>query len=96
MSKTKYTVRVTAQFRRDYKLALKRGLDISLLDGAITLLAMGEALPDSFRDHSLSGEWLGHRECHIRPDWLLIYKREENVLILTLTRTGSHSDLLER
>ena len=54
---------------------------------------MGEPLPDKNRDHDLSGDWVGHRECHILPDWLLIYRIEDNVLVLTLARTGSHSDL---
>ena len=62
----------------------------------VTLLAKGEALPEKNRDHNLSGNWIGHRECHVLPDWLLIYRIEENVLVLTLTRTGTHSDLLDK
>ncbi len=93
---TKYTVKYTTQFRKDYKLAIKRGLKIALLEQAITLLAMGQALPAQNRDHALTGDWVGHRECHIQPDWLLIYRIEEDVLVLTLTRTGSHSDLFGR
>jgi len=93
---TKYDLAVTAQFRKDYKLAKKRGLKMEALAETVTLLAKGEALPEKYRDHSLSGNWIGHRECHILPDWLLIYRIEENVLILTLTRTGTHSDLLDR
>lgn len=96
MSEVPYTVKATAQFRKDYKLAMKRGLNIALLDEAITILASGAPLPEKYRDHALTGNWLGHRECHILPDWLLIYQRKEDVLILTLTRTGSHSDLLEK
>ena len=96
MNKTKYVVKATSQFKKDYKLAMKRGLNISLLDDAITLLSKGEPLSEKYRDHALTGNWLGHRECHILPDWLLIYRIEENVLLLTLSRTGSHSDLLER
>ncbi len=94
--RTKYDLAVTAQFRKDYKLAKKRGLKMETLAEAVTLLAKGEALPEKYRDHNLSGNWIGHRECHILPDWLLIYRIEENVLILTLTRTGTHSDLLDR
>ena len=60
---------------------------------AVALLSMGEPLPDKNRDHDLSGDWVGHRECHILPDWLLIYRIEDDVLVLTLARTGSHSDL---
>ena len=68
---------------------------MELLEEVITLLAMGEPLPLRNKDHSLSGEWVGHRECHILPDWLLVYRIEDDVLVLTLTRTGSHSDLFD-
>ena len=57
------------------------------------MLAMGETLPDKHKDHALTGNWVGHRECHILPDWLLIYRIEDEVLVLTLARTGTHSDL---
>lgn len=93
---TKYDLAVTAQFRKDYKLAKKRGLKMEALAEIVTLLAKGEALPEKNRDHGLSGNWIGHRECHVLPDWLLIYRIEENVLVLTLTRTGTHSDLLDK
>jgi len=83
----------TAKFKRDYKLAMKRNLDMSLLDECIRMLAARTELPPKFRDHDLTGRWTGHRECHIQPDWLLIYRIEEDDLILVLTRTGSHSDL---
>lgn len=90
---TKYTVKVTTQFKKDYRLAMKRGLKIELLEHIVASLADGMALPEANKDHGLSGNWAGHRECHILPDWLLIYRIEGNVLVLTLTRTGSHSDL---
>ena len=93
MRASKYTVKPTSQFKKDYKLAMKRGLDISLLEDIIAKLALGESLPEKNRDHALSGNWNGYRECHILPDWLLIYKLEDNVLILTLARTGTHSNL---
>ena len=93
MKQTKYTVKYTTQFKKDYKLAMKRGLNIDLLDKVITQLAVGEPLPEKNRDHALSGNFVGHRECHISPDWLLIYRYEDDVLVLTLSRTGSHSDL---
>ena len=93
MSATKYTVKYTTQFKKDYKQAIKRGLRIELLENIITVLAKGEHLPDKNKDHALTGNWIGHRECHILPDWLLVYRIEENVLVLTLTRTGTHSDL---
>lgn len=83
----------TTQFKKDYKLAMKRNMDMSLIDDCIRKLAACEKLPSKFRDHDLSGSWSGHRECHLRPDWLLIYRIEGDDLILILTRTGSHSDL---
>ena len=83
----------TTQFKKDYKLALKRRLDIALLDDIIRALSRGDTLPEKNKDHPLSGNWTGHRECHILPDWLLIYQIHDEELILILTRTGSHSDL---
>ena len=96
MKKTKYIVKYTNKFKKDFKLAIKRGLDISLLEDIITKLSMGETLPEKNSDHNLAGNWMGHRECHILPNWLLIYKIEDNVLVLTLSRTGTHSDLFGR
>ena len=93
MSEPKYTVKFTAQFKKDYKLICKRGYDAALLQSVVTELAMGNPLPEKNRDHELSGNWKGHRECHILPDWLLIYRIEEDVLVLSVTRTGTHSDL---
>lgn len=93
MRKTKYTVKPTSQFKKDYKRALKRGKDVALLEDVVAQLAMGEALPEKNRDHSLSGKWEGHRECHILPDWLLVYRIEDDVLVLTLVRNGTHSDV---
>lgn len=83
----------TKQFKKDYRQALKRNLDITLLDDIIRALSRGETLPQRTKDHPLSGNWSGHRECHIQPDWLLIYRIEDNVLVLTLARTGTHSGL---
>ena len=83
----------TTQFKKDYKLALKRHMDIALLDDIIRILSRGEPLPEKNRDHALTGDWVGHRECHILPDWLLVYRIEDDVLVLTLARTGTHSDL---
>lgn len=93
MRETKYTVKPTSQFRKDYKLAMKRGRKVALLDQVIARLSLGESLDEKNRDHALTGTWAGHRECHILPDWLLIYRIENDVLVLTLTRTGTHSDL---
>ncbi len=89
----KYSVIFTSNFKRDYKLAQKRGYEIELLKEIITKLANGEQLPERNRDHALTGNYKGCRECHIKPDWLLIYQIEDEELILYLTRTGSHSDL---
>ena len=85
MRETKYLVKFTSQFKKDYKLAMKRGLNISLLDEVVALLSQGKLLPEKYRDHALIGNWLGHRECHILPDWLLIYRIENDVLVLTLS-----------
>ena len=86
----------TTQFKKDYKLALKRNMDIELLDNIIRALSRGEILPEKNKDHSLSGDWVGHLECHIQPDWLLVYRIDDDVLVLTLSRTGTHSDLFNR
>lgn len=83
----------TTKFKKDYKLAMRRHMDIDLLDNIIRTLARDEKLPDKNKDHELTGDWVGHRECHILPDWLLIYRIEDDLLVLTLVRTGSHSDL---
>lgn len=93
MMQTKYIVKPTTQFKKDYKLAMKRGLNIGLLEEVIATLAMGETLPAKNKDHALSGNWAGHRECHVLPDWLLVYRVDDDVLVLTLTRTGTHSDI---
>ena len=83
------------QFKIDYKLAIKRGCDIQELMEVVSLLAAEKTLPEKYRDHALenSREYRNVRECHIKPDWLLIYKIVEDRLLLKLIRTGSHSDL---
>lgn len=83
----------TNRFKKDYKLAMKRGLAMEELDRAIRLLAREGKLPERYLDHPLGGDWKGFRECHIQPDWLLICAIENNILVLTLARTGTHSDL---
>lgn len=93
MRKTKYQVKVTAQLKKDYKLALKRRMNVKLLEDVAAALAMGEPLPEKNKDYGLSGKWAGHREGHILPDWLLVYRIEDSVLVLTMSRTGTHSDL---
>lgn len=92
----KHEIVWTTKFKKDYKLAIKRGLNIDLLDEIIRALSRGEMLPEKNKDHELTGDWAGHRECHIQPDWLLIYRIENDILVLTLSRTGSHSDLFDK
>ncbi|MBO4734528.1 MAG: type II toxin-antitoxin system YafQ family toxin [Clostridia bacterium] len=91
----KYEVRFTNQFKKDIKLAKKQGKDIDKLFDVIGILANGETLDEKYRDHDLSGNFKGCRECHIEPDWLLIYEIDNNVLILVLNRVGSHSELFK-
>lgn len=91
-----YEILFTGRFKKDYKLALNRGRDISKLDAVISALANGQPLEERYRDHALTGKWKRHRECHIEPDWLLIYLREDDTLVLTLSRTGTHSDLFKK
>lgn len=89
----KYEVRPSNQFRKDVRLAQKRGYNIDLLTAVIKKLACGESLDAKYKDHQLSGNYGSFRECHIQPDWLLIYEIEDDKLILYLSRTGTHSDL---
>jgi len=86
-------IKYQASFKKDYKRIVKRGYDVNLLEIVIRLLANQKPLPEKYRDHGLSGRYTGFRECHITPDWLLIYEINEDELLLYLTRTGSHSDL---
>lgn len=89
----RYEIVSTSRFKKDLKLMLKRGIKMDLLKEVVDQLADGMPLPEKNKDHALTGNWVNHRECHVLPDWLLIYKIEEDCLVLTLTRTGSHSDL---
>ena len=88
-------LKVTGKFRKDYKRCKKRGLDMRLLEDVINTLLSGKPLEEKYRDHGLVGQYTGHRECHILPDWLLIYYVNNESLILTAVRTGTHSDLLD-
>ena len=88
------TVKFTTACKKSYKLMKKRGKNLSLLEEVIDTLRQGKALEEGFRDHELKGNLKGFRECHIQPDWLLIYLIENDILTLTLVDTGSHSDLL--
>ena len=86
-------LRFTSKFEKDYKLIKKRNYDISKLKTVVLMLRNREQLPAKYLDHALNGKYTGYRECHIEPDWLLVYKIEDENLILTLIRTGTHSDL---
>mgnify|MGYP000847939307 CR=1 FL=1 len=88
-----YRIRPSAKFQKDLKRIQKRGYDITLLKDVLNLLVNGKILPIKYKDHNLSGNFKGCRECHITSDWLLIYEISDDELILYLTRTGTHSDL---
>ena len=88
-----YKIRPTSRFQKDLKRLRKRGYDMDLLTGVLKQLAAEQALAPSYRDHPLVGDYSGCRECHITPDWLLIYEIDGGELFLYLTRTGTHSDL---
>ena len=89
----KYEIKPSSRFKKDMKLVKKRGYDPRLIETVIKTLANGEPLDKKYRDHLLLGDYAGFHECHITPDWLLIYEISDGDLILYLTRTGSHSDL---
>ncbi len=89
----KYELVTTNAFKKEYKKLVKRNYDMALLETVVELLLDGQTLPEKYKDHSLTGNWKGYRECHIEPDWLLVYKIYESKLILSLVRTGTHSDL---
>ena len=86
-------IRYSTKFKKDYKTIIKRGYNPQFLQDFLEILCNEQSLPPKFKDHNLSGNYEGYRECHITPDWLLIYKIEQETLTLILTRTGSHSDL---
>ena len=89
----KYEVVKLKQFRKSLEKMLRRGKDIEKLNKVVSMLANGESLPPKYRDHALSGDLAGLRDCHIENDWLLLYYIEANVLVLTLSDTGTHADL---
>lgn len=86
-------VRYSTQFKKDFKICVKRHYKMELLQQAIDILRIPDALPPKNRDHNLSGNYSKYRECHIEPDWLLIYRLENNELFLY--RTGTHADLFD-
>ena len=91
-----YSLKLTKRYLRDLKLARRRGMDESLLNEIIGKLLNNEPLPEKNHDHILHGDYEGYRECHITPDWLLIYIRDTEIKIISLTRTGTHSDLFSK
>ena len=88
-----YKIVITNRFKKDLELIQRRGYDLRLLQTVIDTLANGESLDAKYKAHELKGNYAGYMECHIKADWLLIYKIEKNILVLTLTRTGTHGDL---
>lgn len=90
-----FEVVLSNRFRKDLKLAAKRGLRLGELNAIVEQLAAGQTLPERNRDHALTGDYIGFRECHIRPDWLLVYRVDGDALELFLFRTGTHTDLFD-
>lgn len=90
-----YRIKFSSAFKKSYKLMKKRGLDLSLLDDVIDKLRQGIILEEKYKDHELIGNYKGFRECHIKPDWLLVYLIEDDILTLTLVNTGTHSDIFK-
>ena len=90
-----YQVKFTTAYKKRYKLMIKRGLNLSLLDDVVDKLRQGIPLEEKYRDHALTGNFEGFREYHIKPDWLLVYLIENDILTLTLVDTGSHSDIFK-
>lgn len=88
-------LKYSARFKRDYKLCKKRGRDMQKMQNILSILVLGEAIPERYKDHPLKSNWKGYRDIHIEPDWILIYKLEEDEVIL-LAATGTHSDILEK
>lgn len=89
----RYKLVLTGKFKKSLKLARKRGLDLGLMDDVVEKLLSGIPLEEKYRDHELIGNYKGFRECHIQPDWLLVYLVENDILTLTLVDTGTHADL---
>ncbi len=88
-------VKYTSKFKKDYKLAKRQGKNPKKLEAAIIMLCNEEMLPESMHDHELVGNYHGHRECHLEPDWILIYRVDYDELVLTAVRTGSHAALFD-
>ncbi len=91
----KFELAITNKYTQDVKRAKKRGLPMDKLNEVIRLLAEGEPLPAKYKDHALVGNYSGCRDCHISPDWILIYEKDTQIRLITLQRTGTHSDLFK-
>lgn len=96
MEKQRLILKQTTGFKKDLRRMAKRGANMDLLDEVVTMLLDRVILPDKYTDHPLTGNWIGYRDCHIEPDWVLIYRVEEEELVLLATRTGTHSDLFKK
>jgi mRNA interferase YafQ len=92
MPQPEYRLHYTNQFERDYRRLLKRGKDMAKLCAVLDLLTAGKSLPAEYRDHGLKGRWQGARDCHIEPDWVLIYRQDKGELVLYALATGTHAD----
>lgn len=93
---TTLKIRYSTKFKKDLKLLKKREQNLKFLGDVVDSIAENQTLPKKYKNHALSGNYKGYFECHIRPDWLLIYKIDERELVLLLTRTGTHSDLFNK
>ncbi len=89
----KYSVSYTNRFKKDYKLCKKRGLDVEILQKAVSILAQTGTLPPKYKPHPLKGKYAGKMECHLQPDWLMVWEQNDHELILLFTNTGTHADL---
>jgi len=88
-----YEIQFTSRFKKELRLLEKRGYNMQRMDAVVNALASGNPLDKKHHDHALSGNWMGYRECHVAPDWLLVYRIFSDVLVLSLSRTGTHADL---
>ena len=96
MSQQMLELKQTSSFKKDLRRMVKRGADLDLLNEVVDMLLRQEPLPEKYHDHPLTGNWSGYRDCHIEPDWVLIYRVEKEALVLLATRTGTHSDLFDK
>lgn len=96
MAEKMLELRQTSNFKKDLRRMIKRGANMELLDEVIQILLRRKTLPEKYHDHPLTGNWHGYRDCHIEPDWVLIYRIDDDALILLATRTDTHSDLFNK